>query len=173
MACSGLGIVLDTNVFVSWCNHEYGFGNIMEIVVDDGFYIVLCRSLRAEYLRQLERRYVGAGYQVLKSKLDVLWSQGILRYTQPADLQNAPVHRKDLHVLLCALNDEHEAHLIITDDDDDFNEIADIYLLPVVLTSRKFVNPNTRENSCSEASRVMEKVKQFGSKAKLVKSLIR
>ena len=161
VACKGLGVVLDTSVFICWCDNEIGYGQIVEVIINDNLYIVICESLQREYLRQLHRRFVGASYQVLRRKLEQLSSWGILKYAVPVSQDNIQIHRKDQHILECALNDECLGHFIITENQDHFVSTTREYLLPVIMSKDLFLDSNNRQNACGDVKRIIHDTRRI------------
>ena len=168
MACSGLGVILDTSVFVCWCDGDPGYGAIIDAIRSSELYIVVCQGLRIEYLRQLQKRYIGAARQVLESRIRKLYAEGILFETISNQQKEIVIHRKDQHVIDCALNDQFEVHIIVTDNQRDFVSDNTSYRLPILITSKEFLVVTNRNTICAEAKRVKNEIKKYGTKARFI-----
>lgn len=164
LACESLGVILDTSVFVCWCDGEPSYGSLMDIIRQDGLFIVLCPTLRKEYESQLHRRFVGAGWQVLKSRVQKLESEGILRHENPLGQREIRIHRKDQHVIDCALNKENPVHIIVTDNVQHFVSEMRAFRLPLIVTHSDFLDDDHRHTDCSEAKRIHQRIQRTGEK---------
>ena len=113
----------------------------------------------------MNRRYVGASNQVLRRKLEQLEFWGILRNAMPNSQEEIKIHRKDQHVLNCALNNEYFAHIIVSENQAHFVSTTIDYILPVIISKDAFLNPNDRQSACGDAKRVVRNIRKIGRKA--------
>jgi len=168
LACGGLGIIIDTSVFVCWCDGETGYGSLMDIVRSENQHIILCPTLKSEYLNQLHKRFVGAGKQVLESRIRKLTNEGILFETDGIPQNLVVIDRKDQHVMDCAMNSTHIVHIIVTDNKHDFVATLKQYRLPQLLAYCEYVDQTQRQTACAEAKRIMSEIEQRGKQARFL-----
>ncbi len=167
MSCQELNIILDTCVFVFWCSGEPGYGQVMDCIREGKIKIVLCPELEKEYQRQLDPRYYGAGYQVLKSKKDQLFREEVLLYVGEEITNDIIIQKKDQHVMNCAFNGLYPVSIIVTDNTPDF--IAEKpYRLPIILTTQDFLDGKKRQTICSDAKLVWEEIRRVGNRARFI-----
>lgn len=158
MACRELGILIDTNIFVGWWDLEIQYGQLLEPIENDSFYVVICSQLYFEYLRQMKRRYVAATEQTLEHALSKFT---LVRWAIPISESLIFINEKDQPHLDCAHNTGHPAHLLISDDGD-FNAIRNECPIPAILSFSEFTDDGMRTTACSDAIRVCQKIKQIG-----------
>lgn len=158
MACRGLGILIDTNIFVGWWDYETPYAQLMEPIENNAFYIVICSQLYFEYFRQIKRRYAAASEQLLEHALSKF---GLVQWVIPKSESLIFINEKDQPHLDCAHNDDHLAHLLISDDSD-FNAIKNECPIPAILSFNEFMNDGMRTSACSEAIRVCQEIKHIG-----------
>ncbi len=162
MACKGLGVLIDTSVFVSWWDHEFQYVRLAEPIETDGFYLVICVELYNEYLRQIKKRYVGFSAHALDYILSKLDEKVGICWPMSATLSaSAIIGQKDQAHIDCAHSKDCPAHLLVSDDRH-FIEIKETCPIPIILTFFEFMNDNKRENACSDAKAIWRKIKKHG-----------
>ncbi len=161
MACNGLAVILDTSVFVCCFKLREDYGNIINKIREDGFYIVICPSIRQEYVRHMYGRSASSHWLV-RQHLDDLQKDGVLVYARPIEENEIEIQRKDQHVIDCAFNKTCRVHLIITDNAKDFVSKTKQFRIPVIVQPRNFLEKNNRENLCSEIRRLLSEEKKIG-----------
>ncbi len=166
MACQGLRVILDTSVFVFWYNRHDNYIEIMKSLRKEGLKIVLCESLRQEYLRHLYGRSIGTNYWLLQRQLQELSDEGILEYANPKENNPVKIHVDDQHVLDCAFTDDCFVHLVVTDNGLHFESNTMSYDLPLIISTNDFIEKLNLHTRCSDAKRICQKIKQFGTKAR-------
>lgn len=129
--------------------------------------VAVCEGLQEEYLRQLDKLYQGHGYSVYKRKVEQLEEWGALVWVKSVSQQDILIHRKDQHVLNCALTQDTNVCMIITDNCEHFQPTAGKLRLPVVITKDDFLDSNHRENACSQGKSILKEIKTRGIKARL------
>ncbi len=152
MACSGLGILFDTCVFVPCLVQEPGYpGVLLEIVREDGFYAVLCDALVDEYVRVANREHGGSG-SFLKQRLDSFMKEGILVWVTPAERNLVEIKSaKDQPIVDCAVGGESKAHFIVTNDIEDFEILSSASrIVPKIVSLEDFLDSQIRENQCRD-----------------------
>ncbi|TXT56935.1 MAG: hypothetical protein BAJATHORv1_20533 [Candidatus Thorarchaeota archaeon] len=166
MACRDMGVVLDTCVFVNWVRLKPGYGTMGDLIRSEKMCIVVGSDLKVEYIRQLEKRIAGSGKRMAESMLRDLAEEGILKEIREDQQSMIIIHRKDQHVMNCALTNEHDVGFILTDNKPDFDSDKN-YRLPIVLTCTEFINSRGISTHCSEAKRVFQEIRQIGDSARL------
>jgi hypothetical protein len=106
----------------------------------------------------MKRRYVAATQEYLDHALSKF---RVVHWAIPKSESLIFINEKDQPHLNCAHNEDHPAHLLISDDSD-FNDIRNECPIPVILSFNEFLDDGTRTSACSDAKRVCQKIKQIG-----------
>ena len=153
LACSGLGVLFDTCVFVPCLMQELGFpGDLMEIAREEGLYVVVCDTVFHEYFAVTNRKYAGAGTFV-RQRLDSFVKEGLVVWATSESQDSVIINStKDQHVIDCALNKEARAHFVITNDIEHF-QVANSGSAGVlkIVSLKDFRNKRKREDLCRDS----------------------
>jgi hypothetical protein len=136
----------------------------MRTIKTEGFYIVLCEKLRAEYLNHLYGRSAGKNYWLLKQKLQDLKEEIEIYYPTNIPEKRYLIKDDDQHVLDCALNTDYVVHLLLTDNQKHFKPDNEDFRLPIIITSEIFFNPSELHTCCSEGKRVESEIIRKGER---------
>ena len=139
------GIIFDTHFDISILNFEYN--NLIDIIKNEDFFLLICNGLKEEYLRQITRES-STGYWLLSHFLDQLQRiNKVIIEVQPKNESNNKIrNRKDQIHVNCAICSNSKAWIIVTNDHQDFVWDGTTPPIPIIVDYNEFSNQNMRVN---------------------------